>query len=264
MYLRPSGISGKSKKGRFLPSWYVTQSSCCCYFGLILNQNQIIFPMRFWSTQYFFGRAQWARSVKNPDVSTGPLARPFTHSLAPLSCSLAPPRSLRSRVPLRSLVCSFARLLACSLRSLCSFPRSWESNWLDGYFVCVFFLFWAIVQWQRDEKITMKAAKQKKNHFSFFFHPPTTTFDWPVINHIQTTNIFFSSFFHDTTRKPERVREIETGWSAGGGCVGGATAYGTMALLGGPRPIWARRHLGLNEIQLNPAIPDPIITEIRQ
>ena len=29
--------------------------------------------------------ALWARSIKNPDVSTGPLARPFARSLAPLT-----------------------------------------------------------------------------------------------------------------------------------------------------------------------------------
>ena len=57
--------------------------------------------------------AQWARSTKNPDVSTGPLARPFARSLAPLTRSLAPHYSLRSRAPLRSL------------RSL---PCSWDSD----------------------------------------------------------------------------------------------------------------------------------------
>ena len=44
----------------------------------------------------------WARSTKNPDVSTGPLARPFARSLAPLTRSLA--------------------------RSLRSLPRSWDSE----------------------------------------------------------------------------------------------------------------------------------------
>ena len=51
---------------------------------------------------------QWVRSAKNRDVSTGPLARPFARSLAPLTRSLAPDCSLRSRPPLRSLVRSLA------------------------------------------------------------------------------------------------------------------------------------------------------------
>ena len=54
----------------------------------------------------------------------------FARSLAPLTRSLAPDCSLRSHSPLRSL------------RSL---PRSWDSDLLDGYFVCVFFLFSTIV-----------------------------------------------------------------------------------------------------------------------
>ena len=53
-------------------------------------------------------------------VSTGPLARLFARSLAPLTRSLAPDCSLCSRPPLRPL-----RSLARSLRSL---PRSWESE----------------------------------------------------------------------------------------------------------------------------------------
>ena len=52
--------------------------------------------------------ALWSITAKNTDCSTGSLARPFTRSLAPLTRSLAPDCSLRSRPPLRSLV----RLLA--------------------------------------------------------------------------------------------------------------------------------------------------------
>ena len=33
--------------------------------------------------------ALWARTTKNTDWSTGLLPRPFVHSLAPLTCSLA-------------------------------------------------------------------------------------------------------------------------------------------------------------------------------
>ena len=37
---------------------------------------------------------------------------------------------------------ALTRSLACSL---CSLSRSWDSKWLDGYFVCVFFLLSSIV-----------------------------------------------------------------------------------------------------------------------
>ena len=59
------------------------------------------------------GDALWSGTNKNRDVSTGSLTRPFARSLAPLTHSLAPDCSLRSR-PL--------------LRSLRSLPRSWESE----------------------------------------------------------------------------------------------------------------------------------------
>ena len=53
--------------------------------------------------------ALWARSTKNPDESTGPLARPFAHSLTLLTRLLAPPCSLCLRAPLtRSLRSLFA------------------------------------------------------------------------------------------------------------------------------------------------------------
>ena len=52
------------------------------------------------------------RINKNPDVSTGPLARPFARSLAPLTRLLALDCSLSSRPPLRSLVRSLAHSLA--------------------------------------------------------------------------------------------------------------------------------------------------------
>ena len=73
----------------------------------------------------------WSGTNKNRDVSTGPLARPFARSLAPLTRSLAPDCSLRLRPLPRSLVRSLVR----------SLPRSWGSDWLDCYFVCIFFIF---------------------------------------------------------------------------------------------------------------------------
>ena len=62
----------------------------------------------------------WFKTAINRDVSTGPLARPFARSLAPLTHSLT--------------------------FSLHTLLRSWEKEWLDGYFFRVFFLFWTIVQ----------------------------------------------------------------------------------------------------------------------
>ena len=58
----------------------------------------------------------WARTTKNRDVSTGPLARPFDLSFAPLTHLLAPPCLLCLCAPLRSLVHSlahFAYSFAC-------------------------------------------------------------------------------------------------------------------------------------------------------
>ena len=67
--------------------------------------------------------ALWSGINKNRDVSTGPLARPFARSLArslaPLTRSLAPDCSLRSRPP-PALTRSLAR----------SLPRSWDSEFL--------------------------------------------------------------------------------------------------------------------------------------
>ena len=66
----------------------------------------------------------WSKITENPDVSTEPLTRPFTHSLAPLTCLLAPPWLLRLRAPLRC-----THLL----------PSLWESESLNGCFCCAFF-----------------------------------------------------------------------------------------------------------------------------
>ena len=54
----------------------------------------------------------WSRIVKNQDVSTGPLTRPFARSLAPLTHLLAPHNLFHSRAPLRSLARSIAHSLS--------------------------------------------------------------------------------------------------------------------------------------------------------
>ena len=59
--------------------------------------------------------ALWSGTNKNRDVSTGSLARPFAHSFALLTRSLAPPCMLCSRTPLCSLVRSLVTSLTPSL-----------------------------------------------------------------------------------------------------------------------------------------------------
>ena len=68
--------------------------------------------------------ALWSITVKNKDCSTGPLARPFARLLAPLTRSLAPDCSLRSRPPLRSLVCSLAHFAHSLARGKVYFSMS--------------------------------------------------------------------------------------------------------------------------------------------
>ena len=58
----------------------------------------------------------WARIIKNPGCSTGSLARPFACSLAPLTFSLAPPRSLAH------------------------FAHSLTRGTVNGYSICGFFM----------------------------------------------------------------------------------------------------------------------------
>ena len=77
-----------------------------------------------------FCLALWARSTKNRDWSTGPLVRQFAHSLA---------------------------------RSLRSLPRSWDSEWLDGYLFCVFFSpFWTIRSSRSDNTKRPRREKMRR------------------------------------------------------------------------------------------------------
>ena len=66
--------------------------------------------------------ALWSGTNKNRNIDTWPLARLFPHSLAPLTHSLAPDCSLRSRPPLRSLV-----------RSLAHFAHSLARGTVNGW-----------------------------------------------------------------------------------------------------------------------------------
>ena len=76
--------------------------------------------------------AQWGRTAKNPDCSTGPLAHPFACLLALFSCSLAPPCSLCSRASLHSLVILLAHFLTPAL------VGKWMIRWL--FYLCFFFI----------------------------------------------------------------------------------------------------------------------------
>ena len=73
--------------------------------------------------------ALWSMTTKNSDCSTGPLARPFARSLAPLTRSLAPDCSLRSRPPLRSPVRSLAHFAH-------SLARGTVNDWMAILSVC--------------------------------------------------------------------------------------------------------------------------------
>ena len=88
--------------------------------------------------------AQWSGTAKNQDVSTGPLARPFARSLAPLTRSLAPDCLLRSRPLLRSLIRSLAHFAYSLARGkvydlmsqfhlvLTHSAMGWKKRWQNG------------------------------------------------------------------------------------------------------------------------------------
>ena len=86
--------------------------------------------------------ALWSSMTKDPDVNTWPLARPFAHSLALLTYSLAPHCSL--------YLCP---------RSVHLFAHS--SEWLNSYFLCFFFCPGA----QCLECWGKKKGKRKENKF---------------------------------------------------------------------------------------------------
>ena len=58
---------------------------------------------------------RWFKTAMNQDESTGPLARPFIRSLAPLTRLLAPHCLFCSHAPLRSFIRSLARSLTPEL-----------------------------------------------------------------------------------------------------------------------------------------------------
>ena len=92
-------------------AWVFLQLSLLWFINFIRDNNVNEEEAKYFTDQTHVlldGNALWSITAKNTDRSTGPLARPFARSRAPLTRSLAPDCSLRSRPPLRSLVCSLA------------------------------------------------------------------------------------------------------------------------------------------------------------
>ena len=72
---------------------------------------------------------------KQPRIQTEVLDHSLVHSLI---CSLAHSFACSRLLALLTPSTAFTGSLTLSL---CSLPSSWESEWLDDYFVCVFFYF---------------------------------------------------------------------------------------------------------------------------
>ena len=81
-----------------------------------------------------------ARSTKNADIHTGPLACPFAKSLAPLTLLLAPHYLLCWRALLRSLICLLAHLARGTVVAIYSVFVYSGPQWCVCVFVCAFFL----------------------------------------------------------------------------------------------------------------------------
>ena len=108
----PKSFAKKKEMNSHVDHAHLGRRLICEACGNILR-DEIAFDKH---REEIHGDALWSGTNKNRDVSTGPLARPFARSLAPLTRSLAPDCSLRSRPPLRSLICSH-RSLDCLLRT---------------------------------------------------------------------------------------------------------------------------------------------------
>ena len=101
-----------------------------------------------------------------------------------------------------ALLASHARSAAltlsptCSLRSL---PCSWDSEWLDGYFFCVFFLFLTILVWcyhhedviiilvTKGDKMKRVGEKERGKFVSDFLH--NNKWKVPYLHLIGVTNV---------------------------------------------------------------------------
>ena len=120
----------------FLPSLHIPSRFWRFYANQAFGQTRWLF-IRWGKILSRFSNPLRAKITKNIDWSTGPLAGPFSRTAHSFACFalLASLASLRSTAITRSLA-----------RSLRSLPRTWDSEWLEGYLICVFFLFWPTVQ----------------------------------------------------------------------------------------------------------------------
>ena len=123
----------------------------------------------------------WARTTKNTDRSTGPLARPFARSLAPLTRSLAPDCSLRSRPPLRSLV----RSLAHFAHSLASGTVNFSCLKMTWFCPIVHLLDRSITQLNPESRSTRNPDKSTESFTHPFArslaHPLSLQLIWTVV-----------------------------------------------------------------------------------
>ena len=128
----------------------------------------------------------WSRTTKNPDKSTGPLARPLAHSFILLTPSLAPPCSLCLRTMLRSLIHLLANLL----------PSSWESGCWDIK------LFWTIEpesergagHVRRQRKLRRKGRRKGRKAFSKEHLLDIET--WLRLTFLKMSALFLDAFSH--------------------------------------------------------------------
>ena len=115
-----------------------------------------------------------ARSTKNPDWSTGPLARPFVRSLTPPTHSLAPHFSRHWRAPLRS----FVRLLAHFASSL---AHENVDDWM-AFFSVIFFC--SGPQWFSIRLWIIQLAFHKCHVLldaRCLFYDPTLVYHWTIL-----------------------------------------------------------------------------------
>ena len=139
----------------------------------------------------------WARIAQNPDCSTGPLARPFACSLAPLIIHL-----LRTAHFARALRCT--HLFAQFTHTL---ARRTVNDWMAIF--SVFCLFWIIVQHQhgpqpRHHRPFVKDHSSITPPFVFLLHSflyasrlmlLISSFPFPRFLSVRFFPLYFSFFF---------------------------------------------------------------------